>query len=94
MPYYAELIDFIWAFIDGTIRRTYCPKYFKKQACSGHKRFHGILFQSVLFPNGMVALLYVAGSRHDSFMLDESGILPKLRELMPKGWDKTLFYLW
>jgi nuclease HARBI1 len=104
MPYYAELIknktnglvDFIWAFIDGTIRRTCRPKYFQKQAYSGHKRFHGIKFQSVLCPDGMVALLYgpVAGSRHDSFMLNESGILPKLRELMPEGGDKKVYSIY
>ena len=41
----------------------------------------------MLCPDGIIALLHgpVPGSRHDSFMLNDSGILPKLREIMPEA---------
>jgi hypothetical protein len=93
--YYGSLIDAktngaittVWAFIDGTLRRTCRPTYCQKAAYSGHKRCHGIKFQSVIAPDGLIVDLYgpIAGSRHDSYMLAESGLLPKLRELMPEG---------
>ena len=96
--YYANLINKksdadaggdlkVWGFIDGTLRRTCRPIIFQKLMYSGHKRCHGIKFQSVVTPDGLVALLYgpIPGSRHDSFMLNESKLLPKLRVLMPSG---------
>ena len=45
---------------------------------------HGIKFQSVVTPDGLIALLiallfgHTAGSRHDPFMLSESELLPTL----------------
>jgi hypothetical protein len=93
MPYYAELISQkagnavqnVWGFIDGTLRRTCRPSRFQKLAYSGHKRCHGIKFQAVHAPDGLIVNLYgpIAGSRHDSFMLGKSQLLPKLRTLMP-----------
>ena len=48
----------VWGFIDGTLRKTCRPTLFQKQMYSGHKRCHGIKFQSVVTPDGLVALLY------------------------------------
>ena len=52
---------------------------------SGHKRCHGIKFQSVVTPDGLFASMYgpVSGNRHDSFLLSNSGLLNKLQEFMP-----------
>ena len=63
MPYYASLIkekfnhavSNAWGFIDGTIRRTCRQSFFQRLAFSGHKRFHGIKFQSVVVPEGLIA---------------------------------------
>jgi nuclease HARBI1 len=75
----------VWGFIDGTLRKTCRPNRFQRIAYSGHKRMHGIKFQSVVTPDGLIALLHgpVAGSRHDSFMLAESELLPTLAAMMP-----------
>ena len=52
---------------------------------SGHKRCHGIKFQSVVTPDGIFASMYgpVSGNRHDSFLLSNGGLLNKLQEFMP-----------
>jgi hypothetical protein len=95
MPYYAALVQTksnnacsnVWGFIDGTLRKTCRPSLFQKLAYSGHKRSHGIKFQSVVAPDGFIVDLFgpIPGSRHDSFMLGQSELLHKLRELMPEG---------
>jgi len=95
MDYYANLITRksctavrnVWGFIDGTIRKTCCPSRFQKLAYSGHKRCHGVKFQSVIAPDGLIVCLFgpVPGSRHDSFMLGQSGLLWQLSNLMPEG---------
>jgi nuclease HARBI1 len=60
---------------------------FQKAAYSGHKRVHGIKFQNTTTPDGYIAHLFgpIAGSRHDSYMLSESQLLPQLQALMPAG---------
>ena len=90
-PLYADsihqkcgLLDCIWGFIDGTVRQTCRPKYFQKRNYSGHKRFHGLKFQSIVTPDGFYGHFYgpTNGNRHDSFMLGESGIMPVLAAYM------------
>jgi hypothetical protein len=92
MPYYAErihakcgVVQSVWGFIDGTLRKTCRPSYFQKLLYSGHKRAHGIKFQSVVAPDGFFACMFgpITGNRHDSYMLAKSGLIPKLREIMP-----------
>lgn len=75
----------VWGFIDGTLRETCRPSRFQRLAYSGHKRYHGIKFQSVVTPDGLIAMLYgpIAGSRHDSFLLGQSELLPQLRQCIP-----------
>ena len=48
-----HMVDCIWGFIDGTVRQTCRPTYYQKQNYSGHKRYHGLKFQSVVTPDGM-----------------------------------------
>ncbi|XP_048577691.1 uncharacterized protein LOC116607814 [Nematostella vectensis] len=47
-----------------------------------HKRVHGIKFQSVVAPNGLIANLFgpVEGKRHDERMLQMSGLLHQLQQ--------------
>ena len=48
-----------------------------------HKSVHGIKFQSVVTPNGLMANLSgpFKGKRHDSVMLHESDLLNELRQV-------------
>jgi hypothetical protein len=94
MPYYAErilrkcgLAATTWGFIDGTLRKTCRPLYFQKLLYSGHKRCHGIKFQSIVTPDGLFACMFgpITGNRHDSFMLSKSLLLQKLRAFMPRA---------
>jgi hypothetical protein len=75
----------VWGFIDGTIRRICRPTYNQEMSYSGHKRCHGVKFQSVVTPDGLITCLYgpFEGSGHNARMLVESKIVEKLRELMP-----------
>jgi DDE superfamily endonuclease len=84
----------IWGFIDSKLRKTCHPTYFQKHVYSRHKCCHGIKFQSVTTPDGLIALLYgpINGNRHDSFMLQESNLLPQLRALFPAGEKRFSLY--
>ncbi len=93
MPYYANLIfnkcglvQTVWGFIDGTLRKTCRPSYFQKLLYSGHKRCHGIKFQSIVTPDGLFACMHgpITGNRHDSFMLSRSRLMERLRAFMPE----------
>ena len=75
----------VWGFIDGTLRKSCRPSRFQRLAYSGHKRCHGIKFQSVVTPDGLIAMMFgpIPGSRHDSFMLGQSNLVQQLREIIP-----------
>ena len=92
MPYYAErvyqkcgLVENVWGFIDITLYKTCWPSFFQKLMYSGHKRYHGIMIQSVDTPDGMFASMHglVNGNRHDLFLFSSSGFLNKLQKFMP-----------
>lgn len=65
-----------FGFIDGTLREIARPKYNQRVMYNGHKRVHGIKYQSVVTPNGLIANLSgpFEGKRHDSVMLHGSGL--------------------
>ena len=79
------IVDNVWGFIDGTLRKTCRPTRHQRVMYSGHKRAHGLKFQSVITPDGLIVDLFgpIEGSRHDSYMLGQSNLLAKLRDLMP-----------
>ena len=82
-----------WGFIDGTIRPICRPVSNQKLLFSGHKRTHGIKFQSITTPNGLIANLYgpVEGCRHDAGMLRLSGIMGQLQDKNDKArWYRIL----
>ena len=65
------LVNNIYAFIDETICKICRPKYNQKQCYSGHKKTHGIKYQSIYSPEGFYINLYgpVAAWRHDAYLL-------------------------
>ena len=69
-----------WGFIDGTVRPLCKPDENQRILYNGHKRVHGIKFQSVVAPNGLITSPFgpVEGRRHDSGMLVDSGLLQEL----------------
>ena len=78
-----------WEFVDGTVRPISRPGRNQRVLYNGHKKIHGIKFQCVAAPNGLVANLYgpVEGKRHDSSMLMMSGLLNQLQQYSynPRG---------
>lgn len=70
-----------FGFVDGTLRPIARPKKNQRVVYNGHKRVHGIKFQSVVLPNGLIGNLDgpYEGRRHDSTMLYHSGLLTDLR---------------
>ena len=52
-------LDNCFAFVDGTVRPICRPGTVNQRLLyNGHKRVHGIKFQSVVTPNGMIANMY------------------------------------
>ena len=47
-----------FGFIDGTVRPICRPEQNQRVVYNGHKRVHGLKYQSVVLPNGMVANMY------------------------------------
>lgn len=69
-------------FIDGTLRPSSRPSRNQKTYYNGHKRCHGLKFQGIVYPDGIIAHLSksFSGNRHDSGILKDSGILDILEE--------------
>lgn len=77
-------LDSCWEFIDGTVRPICRPQENQKLVFNGHKRYHGLKFQSIVVPNGIIANLFgpIEGRRHDAGMLRESEILTQMQAHM------------
>lgn len=48
----------IWGFIDGTVRPIARPMEQQEQYYSGHKCYHGIKYQGIVTPDGLITSLY------------------------------------
>jgi DDE superfamily endonuclease len=101
MPYYGQLIwrkcglfDNIWGLIDGTIRKTCRPIRYQNLFWTKYKKCHGIKFQSIVVPDGYIACLWgpFPAKRHDARMLRESGLMERLRQLMPANLSNGRVY--
>lgn len=69
-----------WGFIDGTLRKICRPSRFQRVAFSGHKRTHGLKFQAVATPDGLISHFFgpIEGRHHDAYVLSQSNILSQL----------------
>ncbi len=76
-------VDNVFGFIDGTLCHICRPGHKQKEMFSGHKRRHGLKFQHIMLPNGMVCHSYgpYPGSRHDASMYGVSQVNGQLSQL-------------
>ena len=74
-------------FLDGTIRQQCRPVRGQRAIFSGHKRYHGLKFQALTVPDGLIAAMFgpVEGRLHDSTMLGLSNLMFMIRTFLP-GW--------
>ncbi|CAM9646759.1 unnamed protein product, partial [Laminaria digitata] len=82
-------LDNCWGFIDRTVRgiagQVPNKMWWKQRAFyNGHKRKHAMKFQGVVTPDGIFVDLYgpELGTRHDLYLLSESGLLERLEDNM------------
>ena len=90
-----------FGFIDGTLHQICRPSMTRRRipgirnrnniqraAYSGHKRHHGLKFQSVVLPDGMIAQMFgpVEGRRHDITLLHLSGLAQRMQLLPPDAY--------
>eukprot|EP00033_Pygsuia_biforma_P007133 GCRY01008105.1.p1 GENE.GCRY01008105.1~~GCRY01008105.1.p1 ORF type:complete len:182 (+),score=4.36 GCRY01008105.1:505-1050(+) len=84
-PYFQKLMfssstrcpyETCWGFIDGTLMQISRPTFHQKEMYNGHRgRHHGIKFQTIVTPDGIISHLFgpISGRRHDAYMLAVSG---------------------
>ena len=76
-------VENVWGFIDGTLVHICRPGTDQREMFSGHKRRHGVKFQHVMAPNGIVVNSFgpYPGSHHDAAMYRVSGLENDLRTI-------------
>jgi hypothetical protein len=69
-------VDFVPAFIDGTLQNTARPVFNQRIVFNGWKRRHCLKYQCVLTPDGIVIHIFgpVEGRRHDLTVYRQSGL--------------------
>lgn len=79
----------VFGFLDGTIRRIRRPAENQGVMYNGHKHVHALKYLAVQTPDGLMQYLFGPweGCRHDSAMLEESGLLAALDEKFPVPQD-------
>ena len=80
-------LDHVIVFIDGTLKFQCRPVRGHRAIWNGHKRHHGLKFQCLTAPDGLVASTFgpCDGRRHDSTMLQLSNVVGLFRNYLP-GW--------
>ena len=70
--------------------------YHQRVVYTQFKKCHGLKFQSVLVPDEFIACLFspVPAKTHDARLLQESGLLDQLEEIMPHDGDLTIYTLY
>ena len=81
-------------FIDGTFRPCSRPVRGQRQIYWGYKKLHGLKYQSVIGPNGLIIDLFgaIVGRRSDSYMLARSQLLARMAALCQAAGNP--FYLY
>jgi hypothetical protein len=82
-----------WGLIDGTLQHTCRPSnadpLVQQSIYSGHKRHHGLKFQSVVLPDGIIGMMYgpLQGRQHDTTLLTKSNLGHIILENLPHGYN-------
>ena len=88
IEHFARMLDIngdgqgiIWAWIDGTFTRTCRPGEDQRRFYSGYKKRHGIKWQGIVSPDGLIFSLAGPwpGEINDNRMVLESGLEARLR---------------
>lgn len=72
----------VGGFIDGTLRRICRPRAGQRACYNGHKKHHGLKWQNVIAPDGIIIDQWgpAEGRRSDIWMLRESQLVPHVRQ--------------
>lgn len=81
-------------FIDGKIVPNCKPIREQRELYNGKDRIHGLKYQSIVTPNGLIAHLYgpVEGSKHDSTLLRQSNILDTISNFTAADGTPLMIY--
>ncbi len=87
-------VNNVFGFMDGTLQQICCPGEKQKEMFSDHKRRHGLKFQHVMLPNGLVCHSFgpYPGSRHDSSMYGVSNVDAQLSQLVTSDGRQLAIY--
>lgn len=83
--------------VDETIRRPSTPSWMQVAAYNGWKRVHGIKFQSLFLPNGLIGHLWRPEmcTTGDSLMMLHAGTEQLMARVNEKsGLDRCFYYLY
>ena len=84
----------IWGFIDGTLKGMCRPGIGQRELYSGHKRHHGLKYQHIMCPNGLVCHAWgpYIGRRHDISMYVDSGVEEQLKKVLGNRGEQLAIY--
>ena len=87
-------LPYIWAFIDGTIKKVCKPGVGQQHLYSGHKRVHGVKYQHTMAPNGLVVHCFgpFKGRQPDATMYHDSSIDVQLQPLCSADGSQLALY--
>jgi hypothetical protein len=79
------LYNNVFGFIDGTVFKISRPSghtEWQRSVYNGHKRCHGLKFQGVSTPDGLIQFMHgpYQGRQHDDNILEQSGLLTILEQ--------------
>lgn len=80
--------------VDGTFRPTSRPTYFQESVYSGHKRHHGLNYQGLTAPDGIIVDLDgpYEGRLHDATLMRESNLIVRFTEFTRGFKDRYQIY--
>ena len=84
----------IFCFIDCTVRGCARPLYGQEAIYGGHKKKHGLKYQALATPDGLIVCLFGpdASRNHDLRMLADSAMLQRIEELQAGTGREWLIY--
>ncbi len=87
-------VNNIWGFIDGTLQHVCWLGVDQREFFSGHKRKHGLKFQHIMLPNGIVCHSYgpFPRRRHDASLYGVSGVDTHLSQICSRNGTQLAIY--